>query len=362
MSRAAAIAAVSSKPQPIAKLPGRDVARVVGELSDLLEAGCPLSRALTVLRRQATRSPVRAMLARLEAEIINGSSLAEAMAQTGGNFSGVQVAMVRASEQGGFLQKTLAHMAEHGRHRHDLIRQVKGAMTYPAVLLITAVASIIFLLGFVVPRFSRVYDAADAALPWPTQVLMSISEAVAAYWWAGLAVIALAVAAGRLLLRAEQVRLRLDALLLQIPIAGPLLREWAQGEFCRGMALLLSGGVTVLTSLKLAADVIGNSVMRHAVAALADGVQQGEPMGRLVDDSRLFGPATAELIAIAEESGNLPEVMGRLAQQSQRRLEARLGVLMSMVEPTIVLVVGLLVALIVAGMLLPVLLMSTLVE
>jgi len=361
MSTAATVAA-PAQPQPIGKLSGRDVTRVVGELSDLLDAGCPVSRALAVLRRQATRPPVRTLLARLEADVLNGSSLADAMARTGGRFSGVHVAMVRASEMGGFLTETLAHMAEHGRQRQDLVRQVKGAMTYPAVLLITAVASIAFLLGFVVPRFSRVYEAAGATLPWPTQLLMSVSHAVAAWWWAGLAAIAIAIVGGRLGLRAEKARLRLDRLWLRTPVAAPLVREWAVGEFCRSMALLLSGGVTVLSSLKLAGEVVGNRVMRSSVAAVADGVQQGEPMGRLMDGSPLFAPATVELIAIAEESGNLPAVMQRLAAQSKRRLESRLAVLMSLVEPTIVLAVGILVALIVAGMLLPVLLMSTLVE
>ncbi len=357
-----AVGSVAPAPARIGRLSRQELTAVLGELSDLLEAGCPLSRALTVLHRQASRPPVRRLLERLGADVMNGASFADAMARADGLFSPVHVAMVRASEAGGFLQQTLAHIAEFGRRRLELIRHVRGALTYPVILSVMAVASVIFLLAVVVPRFTRMYHAAGAELPWPTRVLTSISDAVAGGWPMALAAIAVGIVGGRLVVRHEPLRRRIDRLLLRTPVVGPFLREWALGEFFRSVGLLLSGGVTVLTSLRLVERVMGNRAMRARVADLADGVEQGEPMGRRMGDAALFPPATVELIAIAEQSGNLPAVMTRLATQSQRRLETKLGVLVAMVEPAVVIVVGAMVALIVAGMLLPVLLMSTLVE
>ena len=357
-----AAASIAAPPAPIGRLRRQEITHVLGELSDLLEAGCPLSRALTVLGRQATRPPVRRLLDRLGADVMNGASFADAMARADGLFNPVHVAMIRASEAGGFLQQTLAHIAAAGRRRQELVRHVRGALTYPAILSVTASSSVIFLLAFVVPRFTRVYEAAGATLPWPTRVLMAVSGAVAGGWWALLAAIGLAVVAGQVLMRHEPFRLRTDRLLLRTPVAGPFLREWALGEFFRSVGLLLTGGVTVLSSLRLVERVMGNRAMRVCVADLAEGVEQGEPMGRRMGGAKVFSPATVELIAIAEQSGSLPAVMNRLAAQSQRRLEAKLGVLVAMVEPAVVIVVGAMVALIVAGMLLPVLLMSTLVE
>ncbi len=358
----AAVRAATALPRRIPKLTSRDVVGVLGDLSDLLDAGCPLSRALTLLSRQAGRPPVRRLLERLSEDIVNGLALADALAGVDAHFSGVQIAMVRAAEMGGFLQKTLAHMAKFGRRRMEMLGRIRGAMTYPAVLLLTALASIVFLLAFVVPRFSRVYETAGADLPWATQFLMDVSAAAASYWWAALAAIAGALAAVNLLLRHEPIRLWLDGLLLRVPVLGPLLQQWALGEFSRCMALLLDGGVPVLRSLRLSGEVIGNRAMRTDVAVVAEGVGQGEAMGPLMAASRRFPASTTELIGIAEESGTLPAVMARLAEQFQRRLEMQLGVLMSLVEPVIVLMVGALVALIVAAMLLPVLLMNTLME
>ncbi|MFW6146499.1 MAG: type II secretion system F family protein [Planctomycetota bacterium] len=353
---------LAARPARIGRLSRQELTHVLGGLSDLLEAGCPLSRALTVLHRQASRPPVRRLLERLGADVMNGASFADAMARADGLFNPVHVAMIRASEAGGFLQQTLAHIAEFGRRRQELARRVRGALTYPAILSVTAVGSVIFLLAFVVPRFTRVYEAAGADLPWATRVLMAVSGAVAGRWWVALAAIALGLVAARMLMRHEPFRLRADRLLLRTPVIGLFLREWALAEFFRSVGLLLSGGVTVLTSLRLVERVMGNRAMRACVADLAAGVEQGEPMGRRMGEADVFAPATVELVAIAEQSGNLPAVMNRLAVQSQRRLEAKLGVLVAMVEPVVVIVVGGLVALIVAGMLLPVLLMSTLVE
>jgi general secretion pathway protein F len=346
----------------IPRLTTRHVVQCLCELSDLLEAGCPLSRALEIMQNQAEHPPVQRLLNRLQSAVVNGASLADAMAAAGGHFSPVHVAMVRAAEAGGFLQRTLAHMAQAGRRRLDLIHRVKKILAYPTVLCLTALASVVFLLSYVVPRFATVYESAGADLPWATRLLTGVSTWATLYWWVGPVVVVLGVGLLNLIARNEQIRLRLDGFLLRVPLAGPLLHSWALAELAMCMALLLEGGVTVLASLKLTSRAVGNRAMRADLAGVAAGVQRGEPMGRLMQAVRRFPPSMAELISIGEESGKLTTVLGRLADQARSRFETRLGIVMSLIEPAVILMVGAVIALVVAGMLLPVFMMNTLVE
>ena len=346
----------------IPRLTSRHVVQCLCELSDLLEAGCPLSRALGIMQGQAENPPVQRLLDRLQSAVVNGASLADAMAAAGGHFSTVHVAMVRAAEAGGFLQRALANMAQFGRRRLELIHRVKQILAYPSVLCLTALASVIFLLSYVVPRFATVYESAGADLPWATRLLMGVSAWVTLYWWVGLVVVVLGVGLLNLMARNEQIRLRLDGFLLRVPLAGPLLQSWAMAEFSMCMALLLEGGVTVLASLKMTGQAVGNRAMRADLVDLAAGVQRGEPMGRLMHAVRRFPPSMAELISIGEESGKLAVVLGRLADQARAKFQTQLGIVMSLIEPAVVLVVGALIALTVAGMLLPVFMMNTLLE
>jgi len=167
------------------RIPGltaRHIGRLMVQMSDLMDAGCPVSRALEAIARQASQPPLAKLAEALNAEIVNGASLAEAMQRTGRYFSEVQISMVRAAGEGGFLQRTLASLAGHAARQADAVKQVKAKLTYPAVLAITALASVIFLLAYVVPQFTQVYRAADRLLPTPTRALLGVSRVLAGYW------------------------------------------------------------------------------------------------------------------------------------------------------------------------------------
>lgn len=337
-----------------------ELTQLLTELSDLLDAGCQLGRALAVLQRQVEEPRLAAVVDALHQEIIDGRSLAEAMTCVG-CFSETQVAMVRSAEAGGFLQRTLAHMAGHGRQQMELIRGIRSRLTYPIVLFVTAVASVVFLLAYVVPRFTRIYQAAQRDLPAPTRAVLAVSGFLASSWWLALLLAAGAVVAFRLAKRNLRLHNALDRAILRVPLVGPLIRDFAMSEFTRTMALLLQGGMSALRSLGLAGQMLRNSSLRQEIDRLAAAVEQGEAIGQQMRGGTFFSPATAELISVGEESGKLPAVLGRLADQHRQRFETRLATVTALVEPAVILVVGVMIGLIVAALLLPVLLMSTLV-
>jgi general secretion pathway protein F len=347
--------------KPIPGLRARHTAQFLAELSDLLEAGCQLNRALQVMEQQTAHPALRQLVERLHADIVEGASLADAMAALHGHFGEVDVAMVEAAEAGGFLQRTLRDMAEHSQRHIQMMQQIRAALTYPAILMTLSLASIVFLLNFLVPRFNRIYDTARAALPLPTQILIGASDFLTHYWWACLLGVAGAVLLARGAMRNHAFALRVDAAIFRLPLFGPLARDWAMSQLTRTMSLLLGGGLPALRCLTLTGQVMGNRALREQVSRLAEAVERGEPIGQQMRTSRLFSSSLAELISIGEESGKLPDVLTRLAQQHQRRFATRLAGMLSLVEPTIILVMGVLIGLVVAAMLLPVLLMSTLV-
>jgi general secretion pathway protein F len=331
------------------------------QLSDLLDAGCPLSRALAAIARQSAQAPLAKLAEGLNAEIVNGASLAGAMERMRRYFSDVQVSMVRAAETGGFLQKTLATLARHAAQQADAIKHIKAKLAYPAVLAITAVASVIFLLTWVVPRFTQVYRAAHKLLPGPTRALLAVSSFLGTYRLELIVAVVVVVLGGRALLRWGKFRVRLDGLVLRMPVFGPVFRDWEMSRLAGTMSLLLTGGITVLRSLRLSAQVVRNLSVRREVEALASAVERGEPLSGRMRNSPFFDATTTEMIVVSEASGKLASVLNHLSAQRHRDFQAKTDALLSLVEPAIILVVGVLVGLTVVALLLPVLLMNTLV-
>ena len=347
------------------------------QLSDLLEAGCPLSRALEAIGRQArgrrrarsrtarrtgrSSAPLAELAETLHVEIVNGATLAGSMERLGGHFSEVQIAMVRAAEAGGFLQQTLSSLAESMSRGQEAVRQVRSKLAYPALLAATAGASVIFLLTYVVPRFQRVYRSARQVMPLPTRMLLAVSGFVAGHWLVILAAAVGLVLGGWALLRWERFRARWDALVLRLPLVGLIVRDWEMSRFGWTLSLLLRGGITVLRGLRLAGQTAGNRAVRREVDALASAVERGEALGTAMDRGGFFDATTVEMIAVSEASGKLAGVLHHLAEQRYRDFRNRTDTVVSLVEPIIILLVGGVVGLTVVALLLPVLLMYSLV-
>jgi len=361
VSSGQSVASEPARAKRIVGLNRRHVGQMMVQLSDLLEAGCPLTRALDAIGRQASQPPLAALAGQLHGDLVNGVSLAEAMDRRGGGFSSVQVSMVRAAEAGGFLQQTLSNLAEHAARHDEAVKQVKAKLAYPIVLAITATASVVFLLTYIVPRFSRIYQASRQLLPAPTRALLAVSGFIASYWVGILAGIIAAAVALALLYRQAGFRARWDACVLRLPVLGPAVRDWEMSRFAGTMALLLSGGVTVLRALRLARQVVGRAPLRSEIDRLATAVERGERLSGSMANSRFFDATVKEMIVVSEASGKLAMVLERLAGQRYRDFRTRTDTLLSLVEPVIILVIGAIVGLTVIALLLPVFLLNTMV-
>ncbi len=356
-------AAAKAQSAGIEGLKKQDIRHLMVQMSDLIEAGCQVSRALEAISRQSKGRSLGQLAEAINNQIVNsGSSLAGAMESMGDVFSEVHISMIRAAEAGGFLSNTLSSMAEHISQQSEISKQIKGKLAYPAVLAFTVVASVMFLLTYVVPRFVQVYRSAHRTLPFATRALLAVSGFIESHFIILLIGVLLVILLCRGLLRVSAIRLSWDSVMLRLPIVGRLVRDLETYRFARTMSLLIAGGVGVLKSLRLARGVVSNQRVRGEVDALGDAVERGEAISGQMRTSSVFDETTMEMIAVSEATGKLGEVLDHLASQRYRDFQRKVGVLMSLVEPAIILVMGVLVGLTVMALLLPVLSMNTLIK
>lgn len=330
-------------------------------LADLLQAGCPLSRALDAIARQSSNTPLAKLCKSLNNEIINGQSLAGAMDAVGETFTMVQVSMIRAAEEGGFLQQTLASMADHAVQHTEVIKQVKAKLAYPLMLAVTIFVSIIFLMTFVVPRFARIYESTNQELPAITKALMSFSGFITAHWLGLIITIAVACILMQRVFKIPALKKYTERFILKLPVFAKVISDWETYRFAQTMGLLLTGGVKVVRALRLSRDVAGNSVVRAEIDMMADAVETGKPLSDTMQSSMVFDTTTMEMILVSETTGKLGPVLNHLSAQRKRDFQIRIDTLLSLLEPAIIVIMALIVGITVSAMLLPVLTMNSLV-
>lgn len=325
------------------------------ELATLLGGGVPLSRALHLLCREASAPGAKKLWEEIHDEVVGGTSLADALAQHPEVFSSIYVAMVRAGEAGGFLDVVLGQIADFRTREQDLKGRVKAAMIYPCVLGVLAIAVLIFLLTFFIPRFSGIFADFGAALPALTRGILFASELVTHY---GLFVAAALIAIGVLVRRGlatEAGKRRLERATLGIPMLGRVVAHFALVRFSRMLGTLLGAGVPLVSSLRVAKEAIGNQTLADTVGGGIEAVQRGASLARALGSaSAMFPPSVIEMIAIAEETGRLDKELVRLAGVYESELDRRLRMLVALAEPLLLFVMAGLIGTVVVGMLLPI--------
>ncbi|MBL9206331.1 MAG: type II secretion system F family protein [Opitutaceae bacterium] len=338
---------------------GRITARMLENftrlLSSLLAAGVPFSRALVILHREAVAPVAKAKWKEIHDLVVDGMSLSSAMARSPETFPRVYVAMVEAGEAGGFLDVVLAQIADFQAREKELKSKVLAALVYPAVLLVLALAVIIFLLVFFIPRFQLVFKGFNAELPLITQVIVSASELVRNY---GLIV---AVVAGGIVfalrgwLASDRGRRSWEGLLLRFPAVGPLIAQYAMARFCRMLGTLIGAGVPLIQGLNVARRSIGNQILVDAVTDSIERVKEGQPLGTSLARNRaLFPGAVIEMISVAEESGRLDKELVRIAGTTEADLDRQLKTVVSLAEPVLLFLIAAFVGTIFIGMLIPI--------
>jgi general secretion pathway protein F/type IV pilus assembly protein PilC len=335
----------------------RDLAVFYSQLSDLLRSGVPLLRSLELLGRQSRNQSLKLVLQEIRDDVAEGTRLAEAMRQQSHVFNELAVSMVRAGEEGSFLEDVLRRIADFTDHQEDLKGRVIGATAYPAFLVIIGSLVLTAMMVWFVPKFEPVFQRLESrgSLPWATTAVVGISDTLGQY---GLWIVAGMIVGGITFAqyaRSEEGRLVVDQARLVIPGAGSIYRSLAIARFCRILGTLLHNGVPILNSLRIAKDATGNRVLGNAIASASDNISAGKSLSEPLRDSQQFPEETVEMIAVAEEANNLEEVLVNIADSMERRTYRYLELFVRLLEPAMLLVMAILILFVMLGLLLPVL-------
>jgi general secretion pathway protein F len=332
------------------------------QLASLVASGLPLERALASLSTEAERETERNLVADLRAEVNSGSTFAKALARHPGEFSGIFVAVVGAGEQSGSLGTVLEHLANDLEDQQALNAKLLGAALYPAIVSLVALCIVIFLVTYVVPQVASVFAGSKRALPLLTVLMLGVSSFVRSYGW----LLLLAAVAGgvglRVALRAPALRYQFDAAWLGIPVVGKLARSFNTARFASTLAMLAGAGVPILKALQAAADTLSNQAMRQDAQDALVAVREGAPLASALAQKKRFPPLLSMFARLGEQTGQLPLMLQRAATQLSTEVQRRAMGLATLLEPLLIVAMGLIVMLIVLAVLLPIIEMNQLVK
>ena len=331
-----------------------DVAMMTRQLATLLVAGLPLVEALGVMVDQAEKKSVKSLMADIREEIRGGTSYSAVLGRYPREFSQIYVHMVRAGEASGALDQILFRLAEFLEKQLALKHKVTNAVLYPALMLIVGTSVLFFLMTFVVPKITAVFTSMKQALPWPTVVLMSLSHFLADYWAVLIGGVALSVWAVRRAMKTEAGQTTADRWLLKVPLIGQVARMVAISRLTSTLATMLASGVQLLDAMDVAKRVMNNRVLEHAVEGARQNIREGETIAEPLKRSGEFPALVTHMIAVGERSGEMEEMLRRIGQIYDGEVDRVITRFTSLLEPIMILVMGVLVFFIVVAILLPI--------
>ena len=339
-----------------------ELALFTRQLASLLEASLPLEQAFSALLEQAERIYVRDLVASIRSEVMAGASLSDAMARHPRDFADIYCALVASGEQIGQLSRVLSRLADYIERRNALLQKVKLAFTYPVIVTVVAFAIVIFLLTYVVPQIVSVFANTKQKLPLLTVLMLSVSDFVRHYGWILLlAAIGLAFA-WRNALRNPAVKLRWHTWLLTAPLYGKFERSLNTARFASTLAITTGSGVPILRALQTSRDTLSNLAMRRQVEEAAASVREGVGLARALSAHRHFPPMLIHMISAGETTGKLPAMLDRAANMQEQDLERRAMLIAGLLEPALILAMGVVVLLIVLVVLMPIIEINQLVR
>jgi general secretion pathway protein F len=331
----------------------RELLALTQQLATLFEAGLPLDRALSILQELADGARVKAIVSDLLHSVRGGSSFSEALAKHHPRpFSRLYINMVRAGEKGGVLEVSLRRLAEFLEARAAFNEAVLSALAYPLVITTVGAGAIVFLMTFVIPRFATIFQDLGQTIPLPTQILLSISAALQTYWWVGALIALIGVLAWRVWTANPEGRRAADRMLLGLPLVGPLTMKVETARFARTLGTMLRSGVPVLGAMAVVGDMMSNQAVGLAVARLADGVKRGGTIATGMQQHGAFPALAVHMVRVGEETGRLEEMLLKVAETFETDVRTDLKRVLGLLEPAIILAMGVLVAFIVVAMLL----------
>ena len=331
-----------------------EVSVATRQLSILLGAGVPLVASLDALISQITNPLFKKIMAQIKESVNEGNSLAHAISNRPRIFTNVYVNMVRAGEASGSLDVVLDRLADLGEHEQALRGRFKAALAYPVFMFFIGTLVLFFLITFVVPNITQIFREMEQTLPIPTVVLIDVSNFLKSFWW----LILLATASGIVIIRhlrnTPRGRYVWDELKLRIPILGPINNKIAVARFGRTLGSLLKSGVPLISALQIVRNIVDNVMIADVIDNTVDEIQAGKSLASPLAQSRWFPPIVVQMISVGEQSGELEAMLSKIADTYDRDVESQIMAMTSMLEPVMILVMGLIVGFIVVSILLPI--------
>ena len=331
-----------------------DLALMTRQIATLVRAGLPLDEALQAVAEQTEKPRLKSIVLGVRAKVVEGHTMASGLEDFPRAFPAVYRATVAAGEQAGQLDSVLERLAEYTESRHSLRQKISQAMVYPIVLTVLAFGIVVFMLIAIVPKVVAVFENTGQTLPVLTRALIALSQFLQSWWWAVLAAAIVVVVGTARILRDEEARRRWHRWLLRLPVAGRVVRGLETARFTRTLSILTASGVPALEALEIGATVVGNLPMRDAVREASVRVREGAPIGRSLAQSKLFPPMSIHLISSGEASGKLDSMLERAAIHQENEMDSLLGMLLNILEPALIILMGLMVLAIVMAILLPI--------
>lgn len=318
----------------------KEIARFTRQFSAMSNAGLPIIQSLSILEEQATNPSLKSVIRKVTQSINGGSSLADALALHPKIFDRLYVHMVAAGEAGGILDGILMRLADYQEANERLKRKVKKAMTYPAMVAIVAIIVVIIMLTFVIPQFAGIFSDSGMELPWPTRVVMGLSDTIrdnALIWVTLLIAIIVAV---NILLKNAKLRLIFDGFMLKSPLFGDLLTKSTIARFSRTLGTLLNAGVAITDALTVTAKTAGNSAVEKAILYIQRSITGGKPIADPMTETKIFPPMVIQMTAVGERTGGLGNMLIKVADFYDEEVDAAVDTLTSMIEPLIIVFLG----------------------
>ncbi|MCG8632273.1 MAG: type II secretion system inner membrane protein GspF [Desulfobacterales bacterium] len=341
-------------PGLFSRIKSADIAMVTRLLSTLLSAGFPLVKAVAVVGDQARSGALHRVLSRVKDSIEQGSSFADALALHPGVFSSVYINMVAAGESSGTLEIVLDRLADFAEKREETRKKIGASLAYPFIMAMIGFLVLVILMTYIVPGIVGIFADMNQTLPMPTRILISVSGFFTSFWWAVL--LFPAVVAGGIfgIRKTKKGLLATDRILVSLPIAGNLVRKLAAARFSRTLGSLLENGVPMLTALKITKNVAGNQVITNLINDAADRVEKGGELGKALSGTQYFPGLAVQMIQVGEKSGEMEKMLEKSADLYEKDVHSAVTAATALIEPLIILVMGVVVGLIIMAVCLPI--------
>lgn len=348
-----------AKEKPFSLLGGdrirtRELGIFTRQLSDLLDSGLTLFKALNIIEEQTENVLMRRLISSLACEIKEGRRFSDTLAKFPRVFSNLYVALIRAGEVGGVLERVLLGLADYLEREEELRARVRAALAYPVLMASVGAATIFILMSFVIPRLVTMFRGIGQSLPLPTLILINLSGFLSNFWWLILAVFMIIFFGIQRRMRTKEGRFFFDQLKLKLPFFGELIKKAEIARFGRTLSTLLGNGVPMLVSLDTVIPVVNNALIQSDVERMLREVRDGSSLSKSLAKSPHFPPLVANMIAVGEEGGLLERSLLKVSESYEREVERIIKVITSLIEPVMILVMGSIVGFIVISMLLPI--------